>query len=138
MAIFKNIFKGGPKKKEAASDKKADKKAVKSSTPSKAKKQRRTDEVEGKIDAYRVKNPWISEKASSLVEQNAYVFHVQAGANKKTIKEEIEFRYKVGIKSVRTIRRQGKTKRFRSSTGKKSGFKKAIVTLKKGEKIDMV
>ena len=139
MAIFKNIFKGKSDKKETkAEDKQDDKKVVKSNIPPKAKKQRRTDTVEGKTDAYRVKRPWISEKATSLGEQGTYVFHVQTDANKKTIKEEIEFRYKVKVEKVRTIRNRGKVKRFRASKGRKSGFKKAIVTLKEGDKIDMV
>ena len=138
MAFLGNIFKKGGK--EAKKTKKAAlQTSEKSKSPDKEKEVRKIgDTSERRKDAYYARKPWISEKATILGEQNMYVFEVDPNSNKKMIKEEIEDRYKVGIKSIRTVRSSGKTKKFRHKTGKRSGFKKAIVTLNAGDKIDMV
>lgn len=91
-----------------------------------------------KKSVYFVKKPWISEKATMLGEKNVYVFDVRPSANKKTIKEEVENRYNVRVRNVRTVRHSGKTKKFRNIARQRTGFKKAIVTVKEGDKIDII
>ena len=81
-------------------------------------------------------SPRITEKATSLSEYNKIVFKVHKGANKKTIKKSIEKIFKVNVIKVNTISSKGKSKLVRGKITKKPGYKKAIVTLKKGQSID--
>ena len=82
-------------------------------------------------------SPRITEKATSLSEYNKIVFKVHKGANKKTIKKSIEKIFKVNVIKVNTISTKGKSKLVRGKITKKPGYKKAIVTLKKGQSIDL-
>ena len=82
-------------------------------------------------------SPTITEKATSLSEFNKVVFKVHKGANKKTIKRSIEKIFKVNVIKINTINLKGKTKIVRNRKSKKPGYKKAIVTLKKGQSIDL-
>ena len=82
-------------------------------------------------------SPRITEKATSLSEYNKIVFKVHKGANKKTIKKSIEKIFKVNVIKVNTISSKGKSKLVRCKITKKPGYKKAIVTLKKGQSIDL-
>ena len=79
----------------------------------------------------------ITEKATSLSEFNKIVFKVHQGANKKAIKKSIEKIFKVNVIKINTINLKGKTKIVRGRKSKKSNYKKAIVTLKKGQSIDL-
>jgi large subunit ribosomal protein L23 len=81
--------------------------------------------------------PWITEKGTLLAEQNKVVFKVPLTATKPQIKEAVEALFKVKVKAVNTILVEGKTKRFRGRVGTRSDFKKAIVTLKDGDMIDV-
>lgn len=81
--------------------------------------------------------PAITEKSALLAESNKVVFRVPLTANKIEIKEAIEALFGVTVTGVNTIRVQGKVKRFRGQLGKRSDFKKAIVTLKEGDTIDV-
>ena len=81
--------------------------------------------------------PIITEKATSLSEQNKVIFKVRNDASKKSIKKNIEKIFKVNVIKINTIKNKPKTKIVRGRLGKKSGFKKAVVTLKKGQSIDM-
>jgi len=86
--------------------------------------------------------PLITEKMSDLTtDQGKYGFIVNPKANKIDIAKAIESKFNVHVLDVRTINHSGKTKtQFRKSgrfTGKTSGFKKAIVTLREGETIDL-
>jgi large subunit ribosomal protein L23 len=78
-----------------------------------------------------------TEKAQRLREQNQYVFKVHPKANKIQIKEAIEKIFNVKVKKVRTIEIPPKKRTFRGIEGKKPGFKKAIVILEKGQKIEI-
>ncbi len=78
-----------------------------------------------------------TEKAQRLLEKNQYVFKVHKDANKIQIKEAIEKIFNVKVKKVRVIKVPPKIRTFRGKTGKKPGYKKAIVTLEKGEKIEI-
>jgi len=82
-------------------------------------------------------SPSITEKSTSLSEFNKVVFKVNKGATKKSIKKNIEKIFKVNVIKVNTINIKGTTKLVRNKKAFKSGFKKAIVTLKKGQSIDL-
>ena len=82
-------------------------------------------------------SPNVTEKATSLSEYNKVVFKVDRGANKKSIIRSIEKIYKVKVVKINTINIKGKTKLVRNKKSFKPGYKKAIVTLKKGQSIDL-
>ena len=82
-------------------------------------------------------SPTITEKATSLSEFNKIVFKVHQGASKNSIKKNIEKIFKVNVIKINTINLKGKTKMVRNKKSYKSGYKKAIVTLKKGQSIDL-
>tara|TARA_B000000460_G_C21468792_1_gene371593 strand:- start:190 stop:483 length:294 start_codon:yes stop_codon:yes gene_type:complete len=82
-------------------------------------------------------SPTITEKATFLSEQNKIVFKVHRGAKKNTIKNSIEKIFKVNVIKVNTINYKGKSKIVRGKKTKKSSYKKAIITLKKGQSIDL-
>jgi large subunit ribosomal protein L23 len=82
-------------------------------------------------------SPRITEKATSLSEQNKIVFKVHDGASKKSIKKSVEKIFKVNVIKVNTINQKGKIKFTRGKKTNKPGYKKAIVTLKKGQSIDL-
>ena len=82
-------------------------------------------------------SPNVTEKSTSLSELNKVVFKVHKGASKNSIKKSIEKIFKVNVIKVNTINLKGKTKLVRNKKAYKSGYKKAIVTLKKGQNIDL-
>ena len=82
-------------------------------------------------------SPTITEKATSLSEFNKIVFKVHEGASKNSIKKNIEKIFKVNVVKINTINLKGRTKMVRNKKAYKSGYKKAIVTLKKGQSIDL-
>ena len=82
-------------------------------------------------------SPNITEKSTSLSEFNKVVFKVHKGASKNSIKKSIEKIFKVNVIKVNTINLKGKTKLVRNKKSYKPGYKKAIVTLKKGQNIDL-
>ena len=82
-------------------------------------------------------SPNITEKATSLSEFNKIVFKVHKGANKNSIKKSVEKLFKVNVIKVNTINVIGKTKIIKGKKTFKSSFKKAIITLKKGQSIDL-
>ena len=82
-------------------------------------------------------SPKITEKATSLSEFNKVVFKVHEGASKNSIKRNIEKIFKVNVVKINTINLKGKTKIIRNKRAYKSGYKKAIVTLRKGQSIDL-
>ena len=81
--------------------------------------------------------PIITEKATILSEQNKTVFKVHKRANKKNIKKNIEKLFKVNVIKENIIYLKSKIKLKQGRPSKKSGYKKAIVTLKKGQSIDL-
>jgi len=80
--------------------------------------------------------PILTEKALRLREYNQYVFEVKKDANKIDIKRAVEELFKVKVEKVRTINVRGKPKRMGLFEGRTSSWKKAIVTLKEGERIE--
>lgn len=89
--------------------------------------------------AYRVlKEPQITEKATNLTHQNQYVFKVFPQTNKVEIKRAIEDLYGVEVKSVRIIKIPRKRRRLGRIEGWRKGYKKAIVKVKEGQKIEIL
>ena len=84
-----------------------------------------------------IRSPVITEKATILAENNQVVFNVAKTATKPEIKAAVEQLFSVKVKSVNTLLRKGKTKRFRGIIGTQSDVKKAIVTLEEGNSIDI-
>ena len=84
-----------------------------------------------------IRNPIITEKATILSDQNKTVFKVHNKANKKTIKKNIEKLFKVNVVKINIINRKAKLKMRQGKKSYKSGYKKAIITLKKGQSIDL-
>ncbi len=84
-----------------------------------------------------IRNPIITEKATILSEQNKTVFKVHEKANKKIIKKNIEKIFKVNVIKVNILNKKTKVKIRQGKKIYKSGYKKAIVTLKKGQSIDL-
>ncbi|PIT93182.1 MAG: 50S ribosomal protein L23 [Candidatus Harrisonbacteria bacterium CG10_big_fil_rev_8_21_14_0_10_38_8] len=85
-----------------------------------------------------IKNPIITEKATSLTAFNKYAFEVVGTANKSEVKKAIEKAYGVKVIKVHVVNVKSKKRRLGRTVGVKSGYKKAIVTLKEGEKLDIV
>ena len=91
-----------------------------------------------KIHLYdKIISPILTEKSTNLSGQNKIVFKVHKNANKKNIKSNIEKIFKVNVTKVNIINKQNRTKLTRGRKVKISGFKKAIITLKKGQSIDL-
>ena len=84
-----------------------------------------------------VKHPIITEKATILSEQNKTVFKVHKSANKNIIKKNIEKIFKVKVIKINIINTKQKQKIKQGKLSTKSGYKKAIITLKKGQSIDL-
>ena len=81
--------------------------------------------------------PLVTEKSTNLSEFNQIVFKVPSGANKKNLKNNIEKIFKVNVTKINIINKQKRTKFTRGRKVKVSGYKKAIITLKKGQSIDL-
>ena len=82
-------------------------------------------------------SPAVTEKSTFLSEQNKVVFKVHQGANKNSIKRSIEKIFKVKVIKINTINYKSKVKMVRCKIPKTKKFKKAIITLKKGQSIDL-
>lgn len=83
-----------------------------------------------------VRKPIITEKSTMLSELGKYTFEVAVSADKTSIKKAVEAIFDVKVEKVNVLNVQGKSKRFRGTIGKRSDWKKAVVTLAKGSTID--
>ena len=91
-----------------------------------------------KIHLYdKIRSPLVTEKSTNLSEQNKIIFKVDAKANKKNLKKNIEKIFKVNVTKVNIINKKSRIKVTRGRKVKVKGFKKAIITLKKGQNIDL-
>jgi len=91
-----------------------------------------------KLNLYdKILSPLVTEKTTNLSEQNKIVFKVPNKANKKNLKTNIEKIFKVTVTKINIVNKQNRTKLTRGKKVKVSGFKKAIITLKKGQSIDL-
>ena len=85
-----------------------------------------------------IKKPWVTEKSGIMNTIGKYVFMVQDGATKPEIKKAIKAMYSVDVVAVNVVNRPSKRKRFGGNRkGMQEGYRKAIVTLKEGQKIDI-
>jgi large subunit ribosomal protein L23 len=85
-----------------------------------------------------IKKPWVTEKSGMMQADGKYVFIVQDNATKPEIKKAVKEIYKVDAVAVNVVNRPPKSKRFgRGLKGSQEGYRKAIVTLKAGQKIDI-
>ena len=98
-----------------------------------------TDKVKATFKDYDIiRYPVLTEKSTKILEtSNAYVFVVDKFATKPEIKDAIERVFGVKVKAVNTLVTKGKNKLFRGKPGRRSDFKKAIITLESGNKIDL-
>ena len=85
-----------------------------------------------------IQEPVITEKTTILRETNKYAFRVLSGANKIQIRQAIESIFSVKVESVRTVNVPSKPKRQGRFQGRRAGWKKAYVTLKAGDSIEIV
>ncbi len=91
-----------------------------------------------KIHLYdKIISPIVTEKSTNLSEQNKIIFKVPTKANKKNLKKSIEKIFKVDVTKVNIINKQNRIKLTRGKKVKVKGYKKAIITLKKGQSIDL-
>ncbi len=81
--------------------------------------------------------PWITEKSHQEMSQNKYIFRVSSDANKANVKKSIEDLYKVSVVGVNIVNIPKKKRVYGRTKGFKSGFKKAMVKLKEGDKIEL-
>ena len=89
-------------------------------------------------DAFLIKKPWVTEKSTTLAAAGKYVFVVKRGSTKPEIKKAVKDVYKVDAIAVNVVNRPPKAKRFGANLkGSQEGYRKAIVTLKAGQKIDI-
>ncbi|MEK7519441.1 MAG: 50S ribosomal protein L23 [Patescibacteria group bacterium] len=137
MAL-RNIFKKRKKKEEVVlKDKRVEEKHVEAEDL-KVKKPRIKKEFKSTNSYGILKFPHITEKASFLSEKNKYVFQAFKRANKNEIKKAIEGIFGVDVLKIGIVNLPKKPRRMGRQIGYKSGYKKAIVTIKKGQKIEML
>ena len=91
-----------------------------------------------KIHLYdKILSPIVTEKSTNLSEQNKVVFKVPTTSNKTNLKKHIEKIFKVNVTKINIVNKQNRTKVTRGKKVKVQGYKKAIITLKKGQSIDL-
>ena len=91
-----------------------------------------------KIHLYdKIISPVVTEKSTNLSEFNKIVFKVPFSSNKKTLKKNIEKIFKVNVTKINIVNKKSRLKFTRGRTVKVQGYKKAIITLKKGQSIDL-
>lgn len=90
------------------------------------------------MDAYQIiRRPIVTEKGSALKDDNnQLVFEVDTDSNKSEVRKAVEKLFKVKVLSVRTQNRLGKRKRLGRTIGRRRSWKKAIVTLREGDRVD--
>ena len=81
--------------------------------------------------------PVVTEKSTNLSEQNKLIFRVPKKANKKNLKKNIEKIFKVNVTKINIINKKTRSKVTKGKKVKIKGYKKAIITLKKGQNIDL-
>ena len=91
-----------------------------------------------KIHLYdKILSPFVTEKSTNLSDQNKIIFKIPSKANKVNLKKNIEKIFKVNVTKINIINKQPRKKIVRGKKVKVMGYKKAIITLKKGQNIDL-
>lgn len=133
--IFKKKKLFSVKTSESKKKKTEEKKElVKSPAVVKVKKQTKGDKIAHKI----LRFPHVTEKASSLAESGKYSFNIFPQANKTEVKRAIEELYGVDVVKINIINIHRRKRRVGKNFGFKKGYKKAIIELKKGQKIEIM
>jgi large subunit ribosomal protein L23 len=128
-----------PKEPKAVKKEETKVSEVKEMKEEKAIRTPRRVEKKAFTDAWHVlESPHVTEKSGMLAEKNQYVFKVSSSANKHQIKKAVEDLYGVAVDSVAVINIPRKARRLGKSQGFKGGFRKAMVKLEKGEKIEIM
>lgn len=94
--------------------------------------------IKSQSKTFLIKKAWITEKVGRLIELNKYVFIVDKQMNKPEVAKAIESMYGVKVSLVNILNKQGKIKRLGKNIGKIPGYKKAVITLEKGNKIEIM
>ena len=102
----------------------------------KKKEIKKDDEVPTKLYDL-IKKPIITEKATILSNNSQVIFSVPMAASKSIVKQAVEKLFGVNVKKINMLVSKGKTKRFKGKMGKRKNEKKAIISLEKGQKIDI-
>ncbi len=135
-----NIFKSKKKEKKPPEEKN-EKKPVKKEKdkPSQPAQEKKREKKSNIGQAYRIlKSPHITEKAGDVLKENQYIFRVFPRTNKIEIKKAIEASYGVDVISVKIINTPEKKRRLGKIKGVRPGYKKAIVKIKKDQKIEVL
>ena len=133
------VQKDVQKDKEKIKEKKIVKKETKGKEKKSFQKAKKVSKEKMPVHYFElIKKPHISEKALKFNSENKYVFVISQSANKSEIKKAVASLYKVVVKSVNIVKVPSKPKKFKGVPGIKSGYKKAIVTLAEGNKIDVM
>ncbi len=90
------------------------------------------------MNKFLIKNPIITEKATRQAGMRKYIFLVTDGAAKPEIKKALENIYKINITNIQVVNARPKPRRMGSYVGIKPGYRKAIITLKEGQKLDVL
>ena len=94
--------------------------------------------MKNKFNIYdKILSPVVTEKSTNMSEFNKVTFKVPLSSNKKSLKKSIERLFKVNVTKVNIVNKKSRIKISRGKKIKKKGYKKAIVTLKKGQNIDL-
>lgn len=140
---LKDIFKKiGIKKNDKKKEEKAKEPDVKVKKDQKEKTSLKKENIETKRKTsgfypFVLKAPYITEKSTDLAEKNQYMFKVFSKVNKNEIKKAVEAIYNVNVLNVNIINVPKKKRRLGRHSGWKQGYKKAIIKIKKGQKIDL-
>ncbi len=138
MSAF-NVFK-----RKKPEKKKIEKKEVKKTPEVKGRPSEKMQKAELPVKkgfnvAYRtLKTPHITEKAGDLAKKNQYVFKIWPGANKTEIKKAIQDIYGVDVLDIRIIKISRKPRRLGRQRGWREGYKKAIIKIKEGQKMEIL
>lgn len=125
------------KKKSAAPADEPKKAAVKAKSADVATDTVSAPKAVGGNSSFLLVSPRVSEKAAKLASKGTYVFNVPTSANKVEVRKAVEALYKVHVTDVRTVRGKGKIVARARIAGRRNNWKKALVTLKAGEKLDL-
>tara|TARA_B100000401_G_scaffold329906_1_gene229480 strand:+ start:218 stop:511 length:294 start_codon:yes stop_codon:yes gene_type:complete len=91
-----------------------------------------------KLNLYdKILSPVVTEKSTNLSEQNKVTFKVPFSSDKKSLKKNVEKIFKVNVIKINIINKKTRVKSVRGKNVSKKGYKKAIITLKKGQSIDL-
>ncbi|MFA5746673.1 MAG: 50S ribosomal protein L23 [Candidatus Paceibacterota bacterium] len=138
LNIFnKNTKKGAAKPKKEAVKSEAKKAALKKEAQA-PKTEKRSGNAKGTYALGTVKMPYITEKAVNLTDKNFYVFKVDGSSNKIEIKKAVEDMYKVDVERITIINTPEKKVGRGRTAGMQKGFKKALVRIKDGQKIEVM